>query len=496
MTSPSGLATRAPALGEPEGRAAPSGLVSLLVQRWLPFLLFLGCLTAVVRRAALPLANPDTYFHLRFGREFLDGWSLQAPGHVTSWSTADWVPTQWLTQEVMAGLEQRFGLPGVAWFAGFQFVLLTVVLFFAARRGADPVVSAPLAVAALLACSSGLSMRPQVLSYVAVTATVWLVLAVRDAPPGTGRRLWLAVPLTWSWAMCHGMWPVGPVVVAVGLLGMVVDGRLRGRELATLAPVPVAGLLAGGVLTPVGDRLLPAVLMVNSRAAYFDEWAPPRLASTTNLALLAMLAVAVVVMVRRGGDWTDVLLVGLAAGFAVYSARTVPLAACMMVPLAATQLQRLLGPPLRATRGANVAVLGSAACALVVLAIAVPTTSATPPPQPGWVDARLGSLPDGTRLLNDRAHGGYLMWRYPDLDFMFSGYGDTYTTDELDTMKEVDALDPGWRDAVAAAAPAYALLDPDSRLAHELRESWGWRVVEDDEDIQLLQPSAEWPGPS
>src|SRR3954462_5241761 len=57
--------------------------------------LYLALLIAMGRAVATPLSNTDTYFHLRFGAEFLDGWSLGHPGSVSSFATASWVPTQW-----------------------------------------------------------------------------------------------------------------------------------------------------------------------------------------------------------------------------------------------------------------------------------------------------------------------------------------------------------------------------------------------------------------
>ena len=76
----------------------------------------LGTLVAITWHAGHSLTNSDTYFHLRFGHEFLTGhWSLRHPGSVTSFGTNDWVPTQWLPQVVMAQAEDWFGLPGVAW---------------------------------------------------------------------------------------------------------------------------------------------------------------------------------------------------------------------------------------------------------------------------------------------------------------------------------------------------------------------------------------------
>ena len=84
--------------------------------------LYLALLIAMGRAVATPLSNTDTYFHLRFGAEFLDGWSLRHPGSVSSFATASWVPTQWLPEVVMARTEQWFGLAGVAWLFGLMIV--------------------------------------------------------------------------------------------------------------------------------------------------------------------------------------------------------------------------------------------------------------------------------------------------------------------------------------------------------------------------------------
>jgi hypothetical protein len=350
-------------------------------------------------------------------------------------------------------------------------------------------VTAPLVVVALLACAPSISMRPQVLSYLATTLTVGLWLAIRY---GSRMSAWWLVPLIWVWAMCHGMWPLGVIISAAAVAGLVLDGKARGSRALRLAAVPVVAGLAGGLLTPVGAKLLPAVLLVNSRGQYFSEWKPPDFTTPNCLAVLALLLVTVLVMVRRGADWTTIALVGLATGFAVYSARTVPVAAAMLVPLAALQLQRTVGPVQRLRRPERTFLLGAAVGSLAVLALLVPSTSAQPPPQPGWVDTSFDSMPAGTRILDESSFGGYLMYRYPDLDFMFSGYGDIYTTHELETMSKINDLQPGWDDMVRDADPAYAFLAPDTPLAYALVHSEGWTVVQDDKDVQLLAPPPGW----
>ena len=71
-------------------RSAPRSVVTGLA-----CLVMAGTFGVLVGLAALPLDNNDTYFHLRFGHEFLSGaWSIRDPGSVSSFATADWVPTQ------------------------------------------------------------------------------------------------------------------------------------------------------------------------------------------------------------------------------------------------------------------------------------------------------------------------------------------------------------------------------------------------------------------
>ena len=63
-----------------EDRPAPRRMSGFLCERALPTLVLVATVTALVLAAALPLSNTDTYFHLRFGHEFLAGWSLGDPG--------------------------------------------------------------------------------------------------------------------------------------------------------------------------------------------------------------------------------------------------------------------------------------------------------------------------------------------------------------------------------------------------------------------------------
>lgn len=463
-------------------------LVSVVARRGLPLLLVVGTLVALVRAAAAPITNNDTYFHLRFGAEFLDGWSLREPGHVSSFESAEWLPTQWLPQVAMAWLERHLGLAAVAWLCGLLFIVLTLVLYFSARRFADPVVAAPVVVIGVFGCLAGLSMRPQLLSYVLVALTTVLWLRVRE----TARPPWLLVPLTWLWAMCHGMWPVGIVIGIAAVVGLALDRDVAPPRAARLLLVPVASAVVAA-LTPVGPGLYGAVLTVNSRADFFSEWGPPNFTRPNGWGVLVVLVLALLALaLREGHSWLEILLVGLGLAWAVYSLRTVPVAASLLVPLAALGLQRLIGPRSAPPRTERAVLLGAAAAGLVVLAVVAPRTASDPPADPAWLAPTLEALPAGTPVMEESVPGGYLMWRFPHLDLVSHGYGDVYTDAELERNVDIVTLAPGWVDQLEDTGARLAVLEPDSTLAYALRETLGWTVREDDEALQLLEAPDDW----
>jgi hypothetical protein len=458
------------------------------VRTALPWLVLAGILVSLVANTARPLTNTDTYFHLRFGHEFLHGWSLRHPGSVSTFATADWVPTQWLSEVVMAKTEDWFGIAGVAWLSGLFQVLLFLGVYAAVRDRSDRLVAMPATALALYAMQSGLSMRPQVISYLLTAVVVAAWLRTLD---DHRMRLWL-VPLVWLWAMLHGMWPVALMICVVATVGLAMD-RVPGRVIGRAASLTVACAVAAAV-TPVGPSLYGGVVAVGDRASFFSEWLPPDWISWRSAAFAVLMAATLVGLWMRGrNSWTETLLIAMAGVFAAYSVRTVPIAAAMLAPLAGAPLQALLGRRAPVTRRERQVVLGSAAAALVVLALAVPHTSDQPLREPGWADRELGALPPGTKVVNDWALGGYLMWRYPQLDLVMHGYGDTFTTAELTRNNDLLVTAPGWQQVVRHLGARVAVLRPGSSLASQLAFQEGWRVVHRSGDLELLEAPAGWP---
>jgi hypothetical protein len=457
-----------------------------------PYVLVFGLFAILTVTAAQPLTNGDTYFHLRFGQEFLAGdWSLTDPGSVTTFGTSGWVPTQWLPQVVMAQFEDWWGLAGVAWLSGLLYLSLAFVVWLVARRHASSLLAAAITVVAIIATHDGMSMRPQVLSYllIAITADAWLTTSQDH------RVRWWLVPVGWLWAMVHGMWLVGIVIGVVALAGMALDRAVPRRVWLRLAAIPLLSIIAAA-LTPVGPALFAAVLEVNSRGRYFAEWRPPDLREADGIALLVMVGAVLIVMGRRRAvtPWTQLLLLMLAGGFGLYTERTVSVAAMMLVPLAAMALQGVRDrAPIH--RGELFTMVGGAVVCLAVLAVVVPRTADVPPARPDWY-ADLDAMPPDTAVISDWGEGAFLMWRFPELDFVISGYGDIYTDAELARNFRLDGTAPGWVADVKGTDARYALLKTGSDLAYGLQTFEGWEELHRSDEFVLLHAPEDWPATS
>jgi hypothetical protein len=184
----------------------------------------------------------------------------------------------------------------------------------------------------------------------------------------------------------------------------------------------------------------------------------------------------------------QVLLVALAALFAVEMVRTVPIASIILAPLFASAVDQWL------TRSGmsfmrqpeRWQLLGAAAVALVCIGLVVPSTAEHPARSyPLTFDRQLDELPSSAVLLNELGDGGYLTWSHPDLRIIIDGLSDQYSTAYLFKVYGGYQLEPGWEDFVKESGATHALLKRDAPLAEVLERS-GWTEVAYDEDRVLL----------
>lgn len=440
----------------------------------------------LVRWATRQQVNADTYFHLTLGGQFLDHWAPWNPDSVTPYASREWLPSQWLSQLVMASVERNSGLQGVVWLSGATMIIYAVVILRAARREAALLVAATLTIAVLFASTPSLSARPQITSFIltAITVSAWLK-TTQD-----GRVRWWLIPVTWVWVLLHGMWIVGLSVSLAAALGHVLDGQSAWRERLPALAVPLGSAVAAA-FTPVGPGIYGAVLLVGSRADYFNEWDPPTVTDFPTLMMLLLVASSLLIRMRRAtGLWATDLMLLLGLMWGIYSGRTVPIAAVIGGLILARQL-RDVAPFKMASRREILLTATAGLCAAGALAAIVANT-AVEPARSSRLDARLAGIPSGTPVFSDIQFGGYLMWRYPNITTIAHGYADMYTSRELDNIVSVNHLEAGWDDILRDLNASYVLGSPDAQLTYALTHSARWQVVERSETIVLLAPPPGW----
>ena len=101
----------------------------------------------------------------------------------------------------------------------------------------------------LLASQDRFSIRPEMLSFLLLQATVWLLGTAR---PGAARRLWLLVPLMLLWINVHSLFVLG--VFAIG-------ATLATRILAEHIPLPRAWREGTVLPRAIRDRMAIAAVL-------------------------------------------------------------------------------------------------------------------------------------------------------------------------------------------------------------------------------------------
>jgi hypothetical protein len=441
------------------------------------FALFLLVVTVVFVR---PIADSDTWWHLRLGQELAGTWALSDPPAWSRFATESWVATQWLPEVVAARWTTWFGLAGLVWLVCTTVIVLAVCLYAVCRREAGRLPAALSTILGFGGMAATLTPRPQLVSFVLLVVTVgaWLQTA-RDLRP----RWWL-VPMSWVWACCHGLWFSGAVLGGVVVAGLFLDRRVRGRPALTLLAVPVLSVVVAAV-TPVGPRLLLAPLAVSGVSEFITEWQRPSFFDLGPALTAAMIAAVVVLSARsrRRASWVSIGLLVLAAAWTLLSVRTVALGAAITAPLLAGALDHVLlrrqSESNRLSRAEKLTVASTAAaclCLAALLAAVVPSVR-VPANVPAGLDGGLDALPAHTVIWNDYNLGGWIDYRHPTLEVVADGRAEAFGAAQLEKYGRAVRTEPGWEEILRASGAHVAIVGTDTPLASALEDRLGWRPL-------------------
>lgn len=423
----------------------------------------------IMASLALPLRDPDTLWHVLLGRYLWQTWQFVGPAPRADLpAEKDYVYNQWLPELAMAGVDQLWGLPGLAVLAHIGRVLLVVGLYVLCRREAGVAVSAGVAFVAALGCLNASAARPQLVGVILLVVTVagWRAMARGDA--AIGRARWLLVPVAWLWASSHGTWVVGPAIGLATAVGLWLDPATRSRTRS--AVLLAAACAVTGVLTPVGPQLGQTFVAVREVAWFASEWQRPDPLSLAGLAVVT-LTLLVLAGLRRRRRWSELLPLLVGLGFAATSVRGLAIGAVVLAPAAARALTRS-APPAVVT-GERPAVAAPAIASLVLALALAPSLANRAVGMPDALRPQIAALRAGTVVFNSIGAGGWLMYAEPHVvpvvDSRLEVYGDSY----LRRMVTAYQAGSGWPEIVADSRASAALLVDDAPLVAALRGA-GW----------------------
>jgi hypothetical protein len=466
-----------------------------------PYVLLSAAVLWVTLHALRPLHDPDAWWHLRLGRDFLEQRSFSVPRDWSSFATSSWVPTQPLPEAVMALVEKGFGLPGVVWVYAASLVVLVTGTFFVCRTFGSPLPAVIGTLIFVATAEGAMTPRPQLISYglVLVVVTAWL-RTEDDLRP----RWWL-VPLTLFWSMCHGFWFLGVGYGFVAIPAIALTTRAPAHVLARLTLVPLASL-AAVLLNPVGPRVFVAPFIVGQRGQFITEWQHASLVSGPTVVILVSVGACIGVLIRFREEftWFGATVALSSVFFAWYAARTVAVGGIVLAPVVTAALEVVVRssqsnesariPTVRSSshgpgRAETRCLIGACLAMLVVMAVLAPQVASEPGHDgPVAFDKQLDALPQGTTVLNDYLIGGWLAWRHPSLNRWIDGLADAYPMSHLRDARTLQFQQHGWKGIVARSGANVAIMEGESRVA--AFENLGWHTAARDGRWFLLERAA------
>jgi len=466
---------------------------------WLRPFVSWPCIVAVVAlarplSAGLAVLNdPDTYLHVAAGQWMIAHAALpmRDPFSHTMAGTP-WVPHEWLSELVLAGVYGLAGWPGLVLLTALCFAGALALLTRALLQRWEPfsaLIVVGLSGALLL---PHLLARPHALALPVLVAWCAALVGARDegrAPP------LLALPLMALWANLHGSFMVGLALAA-----------FLGAEAAWTSATPQqrwgslrqwGGFLALGtaaaLLTPNGiDGLLLPFRLLNMPTLQlsFSEWLSPNFQSFDPLEpwLLGMMFVAFAAGLRL--PMPRLLLLLALIHLALAHARHADLVALIAPLIVSSALGPQLAARIRSTPssplGERVVALASpasargAALTLAMVSVVGLLTLLRPierpdgPETPGAALAAAAKMGVSGPVLNSESFGGYLIFQgVPTfIDGRIEMYGDPF-------LRRYLAVERGAAPALGEALKQYkitwTLLHPQDGAVAALDHLPGWR---------------------
>lgn len=455
---------------------------------------------AVAAKLALDhFADPDTYWHLYNGFDFLarGGGFPKTIEHCWMLVNEPFVSNDWLVDLGMALFFKLGGVPVLAVAKGVAAAVFGLILFRASLlRAEGHAVAAGIATLVLLfVAATHFGTRPALIGYTCLAAEIVLL---EKAVKGARWAMPLLLPLFALWFNVHGTWALGlgPLAAAAGsaLLPRLGVWRLRARE---VEPGVRRWIVGWAFVAPLGVFATPfdATFVLrpfrmlygqahHRRDAFnmIEEWMPVPYSRPEAWILLGgiLLTVWACARSRRPLPLFETLLAALLAVMALKSARYHIGFAVVAAPLLAQALADRLKPDGLAKPRLN-AMIAAAALPLLLLVAGFRVAHAER-------DTEEAMPVEAVRVLKDSGRSGARGFNYFDWGgyLVFSGVGTFIDGRTERILEEVflryleiqNTRDVAWLEGQGVR---WVLDRPDTPIAEAMAGRAGWREAFRDE---------------
>ncbi|HUA60095.1 MAG TPA: hypothetical protein VML19_15150 [Verrucomicrobiae bacterium] len=458
--------------------------------------------------------DSDAGWHIRTGESILQSGRLpRTDPYSFSRPNAPWFDWEWAADTAAGAVDRAGGLSAVALlFAGVIAAVSWLWFRLHWEMGGNFLLACAMAPLMLSTCNIHWLARPHVMG--------WVFLLMLAGCMERERKSLLAIGiLTALWANFHASFFLAPAIAVVYAGGAAIRRILwnEGEGPSWYLKAAIVSALAGlinpygwGLYRHVFDYLRNSDLLARIGEFQSFDFHADGSGEIISALLIGMAGGALALLRRRPEHFA---LAAVLSAAALRSARALPIAALVLLPIAngaiSAALQDAGG---HFTRGAREAVVGFleysrrlrlldegfrgyALIPAVLLAcwgiLQTPALrAATGFPADQFPVAAYAHIPDTARLFAPDKYGGYLIYRSAGVrKVFFDGRSDFYGAEFLKGYARLVQARPGWQGIWEGYGFTHALLPVDAPLSSALQQA-GWRIVYQDHTTLLLAPPA------
>jgi len=195
-------------------------------------------LVTLAFRYALPVRDGDIWFHMLYGKYFLEHQTLIADHTIFSWTptTNDTIYCTWLPDIFLYLLHKVAGLPGLFAFRYICMLVPVLGCFLYARKlkiATNPLTWLLCLLAVIMSYTAAFE-KPEVLSFVFMTILAWNWWHIRSCGERAWKNCYLFPLIMLVWVNTHGGFVFGAVFLVLIWLGEMINAWLS--PLNTLSP--------------------------------------------------------------------------------------------------------------------------------------------------------------------------------------------------------------------------------------------------------------------